>query len=602
MIDRDFILKRISSRVMTQEEFNYEYLSAPPISSMFSQQDIQELHYIISSAQYASKLKEKYALIDNIMGNRGFRKLISGTNRVSYEPVFDNSFIIKVPYTSVAFEDNIREYQNQFLIKPFCTKVFESTPCGTIGVFERVRPITHTMEFLSIADEIYKLLSEFLIGEYVLDDIGTKYFMNYGVRTGFGPVLLDFPYVYKVDPKKLICSAIDENNITGYCNGELAYDDGFNEIHCSKCGCKYKPHELGKKFEWKPTLLKGGYSNMKIKVSGGSLNIKPMQEKVTGEFRNPVKAIASEMLNKRVEELKKEEEEIAKKTVNGASAPKEEVKEEKKEVKSPFSIDEDKVGSKEDEGFIEDKKDIGKLMADINHLYFYSSTSDEDKEKIVKTIKEYIADILAENIDIAMQLFADVIRKKKNIKDEITQEFLNSTSCALKDQIIKLLFKNGEYVIEVNQVEDDLESVNIDITKSKNDQSVFSTIAENILDIPAPVEVDNEIEESEEISDPVEFKYCTGVSANQKDYFPDLDNKTIILVKDSDGNNIINDNCLIAITNLIGREVSDSVIVSKAWYQEMKNLKEQFKEAPVGSLSVEDKSSDVEEEEVTEEE
>ena len=45
---------------------------------------------------------------------------------------------------------DFREYQNQFLIKPFCTKVFEVSPCGTVGIAERVEPITSKAEFISI--------------------------------------------------------------------------------------------------------------------------------------------------------------------------------------------------------------------------------------------------------------------------------------------------------------------------------------------------------------------------------------------------------------------------------------------------------------------
>ena len=30
--------------------------------------------------------------------------------------------------------------------------------------------------------------------------------MNYGLREGFGPVLLDYPYVFELDGRKLICN------------------------------------------------------------------------------------------------------------------------------------------------------------------------------------------------------------------------------------------------------------------------------------------------------------------------------------------------------------------------------------------------------------
>ena len=140
MIDRDWMLNRLKSRAISKQNFNYDVLSAPPIYSMFSQQDIEQLHYYASSAKFSAKLKQKYEAIDKIMANRGFEKLVSGTNRVSYAPKFANNFIVKVAYDTVALNDSLREYQNQWLIRPFCTKVFEVTPCGTLGVFEKVNP------------------------------------------------------------------------------------------------------------------------------------------------------------------------------------------------------------------------------------------------------------------------------------------------------------------------------------------------------------------------------------------------------------------------------------------------------------------------------
>ena len=35
-------------------------------------------------------------------------------------------------------------------------------------------------------------------------DIGTNFFMNWGIRPGFGPVLLDYPYVYELDGNKCV--------------------------------------------------------------------------------------------------------------------------------------------------------------------------------------------------------------------------------------------------------------------------------------------------------------------------------------------------------------------------------------------------------------
>lgn len=184
MENRSYILDRLKSKAVSIDEFNYDRLIAPPISSMFTQQDIMNLNQIAKSLKYAAKPQVKYQEIDRIMRSRGFEKFIAGTNRVVYRPIEDNRFVVKVAADAVGLGDNPREYRNQFIFKPFVTKVFEVTPCGTLGVFERVVPITSREEFLSVAEDIFTVINEWFIGEYVMEDIGSRYFMNYGIRSG----------------------------------------------------------------------------------------------------------------------------------------------------------------------------------------------------------------------------------------------------------------------------------------------------------------------------------------------------------------------------------------------------------------------------------
>lgn len=181
---RSYILDRAKSRAVSIEEFNYDRLTAPPISAMFTPQDIAELNHIAKSLKYSAKPQIKYQEIDKIMRRRGFVKFIAGTNRAVYRPIEDNTFLVKVAYDDVGLGDSPREYRNQFLFKPFVTKVFEITPCGTLGVFERVNPITSREEFLSVAEDIFTVINDWFIGEYVLEDIGTRFFMNWGIRSG----------------------------------------------------------------------------------------------------------------------------------------------------------------------------------------------------------------------------------------------------------------------------------------------------------------------------------------------------------------------------------------------------------------------------------
>lgn len=275
---RNYILDRIKSRTMTKGEFNFDRLQAPPLCMLLSPFDIQELHSIATSLKWSAKPQLRYQAIDNVMRRRGFIKFVAGTNRVAYRHPEDTRFLIKIACDDVGMRDNPAEYNNQFIFKPFVTKCFEVSPCGTVGVFERVNPITSREEFLSVAEDIFEVINEWFIGEYVVADFGSKFFMNWGIREGFGPVLLDYPYMYKLDGNKLYCKAPDPYSPTGKCDGVIDYDAGYNFLHCTKCGVVYKAKELEQKIKNHSVIVeKKGEIKMKIKVSGGSKNI---QEKV----------------------------------------------------------------------------------------------------------------------------------------------------------------------------------------------------------------------------------------------------------------------------------------------------------------------------------
>ena len=257
-LTRQALIDRIQSKVTTIEDFNYDKLTAPPLYTLLSQYDIDSLYNIATSVKYSGNPKKKYEAIDSIMRPRGFVKLSAGTNRVTYRHLESTAFVVKVAADAIGIGDNPREFENQFIFKPFVTKVFEVSPCGTVDVCERVQPITSREEFLSAADDIYDVINDWFIGKYIMADIGTKFFMNWGIRTystgkegsvAFGPVLLDFPYVYELDGNKLFCSVVDYNSETGHCGGVIDYDDGFNFLVCTKCGVKYRVKELAKKIK-----------------------------------------------------------------------------------------------------------------------------------------------------------------------------------------------------------------------------------------------------------------------------------------------------------------------------------------------------------------
>lgn len=252
----------------TPLEFKFQSLTAPPLLSLISAYDIKNLNDIARDPRLSSKLTKKLEYIKGILEPRGFVKFHSGTNRVVYRFYEDQSFLIKIAFDKVALTDNPMEYNNQFLLAPFVTKVFEVSPCGTVGLFERVEPITSRQEFISIADDVFDLLNDKFIGKYVLEDIGSEYFMNWGIRLGFGPVLLDFPYCYELDGNKLYCNKVDAQ--TGMlCGGSIDYDNGFNNLICTKCGLMVFAKTLKKDIETKNIIVKGRRekSNMQVTIT-----------------------------------------------------------------------------------------------------------------------------------------------------------------------------------------------------------------------------------------------------------------------------------------------------------------------------------------------
>lgn len=238
---------------------------------LFTIDDINRLNAIAKSKKLSSNPNKKLSMIKQIMEARGFKRLAGGTNRICYKYMEDQRFVVKVAYDHVGLSDNISELYNQEILKPFCCKVFEVSPCGTVGLFERVIPITNREQFEQISDEVFEIIIKKFLGKYILADFGTKFFMNWGFRKGYNPVILDFPYVYELDGHKMYCNRPDPSEPSGFCGGEIDYDDGFNSMKCLKCGKTFLISELRKAIEDNTgeIYIKKEDSNMVIKVTRG---------------------------------------------------------------------------------------------------------------------------------------------------------------------------------------------------------------------------------------------------------------------------------------------------------------------------------------------
>ena len=274
----DIISSLMNKKNSQSGDFIFDSLMAPPILSIFTVEDINKLYKIATSIRYSANISRKYELIDEIMTQRGFKRAHCGTNRVVYECLYNPVFVAKVAIDKVGIKDSPAEYINQEIFKPFCTKIFEVDPSGVIAFVEKVNPITSIEEFNSVAADIFDLMISKIIGKYVVDDLGLDNFMNYGLRYDpfsgkeFGPVILDFPYVYELSERKLIC----RNSLnTPYgqitCNGEIDYDTNLSKIICTKCGKTYTALDLKKDhgnilLEYIDKIKSKGANTMRVKV------------------------------------------------------------------------------------------------------------------------------------------------------------------------------------------------------------------------------------------------------------------------------------------------------------------------------------------------
>ena len=225
--------------------FDWEHFTHAPISSYISLPEIQYFDHIATSAKLAGKSKRyKIDMMSEVLRPKGFIYMTAGTNRVVFRNDYDQSFLLKIGFDSTGINDSLREFHNQEVLKPFVPKVFDVSARGTIGLVERVHPILNRAEFTSVAGQIFDILNKKILGKYVLEDIGTDFFKNWGLRDGFGPVLLDYPYVYEIDGSKLVCNKpLPDGTL---CKGFIEYDEGFNTLVCELCGRRHTAKSLAK--------------------------------------------------------------------------------------------------------------------------------------------------------------------------------------------------------------------------------------------------------------------------------------------------------------------------------------------------------------------
>lgn len=227
-----------------QYKLEFEALSTVPLPYLVNPIVEERLYNIASSIKYNANLEKKRKGILELLKPLGFIKFHAGTNRIAFRHVNHTDIILKVAIDESGMKNVFEEIEAQKYIKPYCTKVFDASPSGVIGLFERVVPIRSKSEFAYVWENVFDTIVDKLIGRVVLDDFGSNYFMNWGIRENFGPVLLDFPYAYPVDENKLYCIRPDPRKYGLPCGGAIDYDVGFNKLYCTLCGASYNAKDL----------------------------------------------------------------------------------------------------------------------------------------------------------------------------------------------------------------------------------------------------------------------------------------------------------------------------------------------------------------------
>ncbi|MBR6289212.1 MAG: hypothetical protein IKR19_07755 [Acholeplasmatales bacterium] len=537
-------------------------------------------------------------MIDNICRSRGLVKFGAGTNRVVYRHPEFNNILFKIATDDVGMGDNPAEFRNQFLLKPFCAKTFEISPCGTVALVERLKPIRSREEYLSVAEDVFELLYTWIIGKYIMADIGDKYFMNIGIRQSMGICILDYPYLYELDGKKLYCRAPDPKSPSGCCDGEIDYDDGFNILHCTKCGVKYRAKELAKNIEENKivTVEEGSNLKMNIKVSGGSRNINRV-ETVGGALGVEAKALTGKDMvkvipshgnvnspkvtidqnqsnhNSKIEFVDNEVPVL--KTVNGKFV------EPVMEKPAPAAV---KVHKEEniEKTFVEPAEAAAKPAVTFGDKTASTKDNTSPVFEIEKAIETIITNI--QKIDIK--------EVKTDLEDRMFDKLINSgvDKMSLGKLLIKLLGKaadvNNEILTDPTMINDFIEKyydlaadfnvdnskVNVSLRTITGGKEVLYLIEDNKLpknnedtskEAPATDEESNNSAAFNGIS------FYSSKKINTKDITPSLkpeEQYDVIAILDENGNYLTDrSNFLIAIDFVDNTDVSDAAIVSKKW-------------------------------------
>lgn len=643
--DRNYIIDRIKSKSVTPAEFNFDKLQAPPLNMILNPVDINTLHNIATSLRLSGRVDLKLKEIDKVMRSRGFVKFIGGTNRITYRPLESQDYLIKVAYNDVGIGDNPKDYTaSNFLFKPFLPKVFECSPCGTVALVERVTPITSREQFYTVAEDVYYLINNILVGEYVFDDIGTEAFMNYGIRDGFGVVLLDSPYYYKLDGKKIFCTAPSLVSPTGTCDGEIDYDPGYNRLICTKCGAKYKGRDLAEAIKEEKIIVRSkGEIKMKISVKGGSKNVN--REVNAGKFADLAKTTPKETVesapkivvkDQRSSDKLSEAREIVNPTNEGREAVSSDNLSATSSIVNPTNegreigtiggltvtdVSEDDSDKKEKDVFavrgkpVSNDNVVDNQLDDIKNIVFSNGPSIVAIKDSPISMDEDLTPI--ERFNNMLEELCNMLTDFKNpadwMKDEEKEKYTGYYNGAVEALKATFDYINDEVesdpsITDIAKLLSKVDKMMLTCVTNHKDSSLIDIFGNDINEWPGFVKELVKLfssNESGEADSPCDNKYSDNVAffaakiINIKDIFPEAESSRIMVAIDPQGNYLTygKDKDIVAIDVIDDRSVGKLSIIPSSYFKEINKFYEdchdnakEMKDAPTGAFPpVEDK-------------
>lgn len=466
------IVVDIGSGLATEKSFVsskydiFENLYHNGIMYYLSLEDITMLSELSTNAKFAGgSIDERLFLYDTILNRRGFIRSTTGTNRMVYTASFDDSMVLKIGLDKVGCKDNIGEFRNQYVLKPYVPKTFDVTKNGIVALVERVRPFKTREEFYELGGgKVYDIIKYFYDHGFVMEDVGTNFFKNWGERKNFGAVLLDYPYIYRINKDRLVCNKFINKKP---CNGPIIYDDGINYLYCTKCGARYAAKDIGTPFhvvnevriQKESKTMRNRTPRVVIVKNGKEYSQSPSSDIISsfgGSFidrlddsffdkKNRVMLVKHKTPTIDGQEItishfeRPSEEDIKAMDAIESSKVEEKPVEEKKSVNIRMSVDKPRTkvfgGNRERKPFV--KKELSfrgkfltsewkKLMGELSSNYHFDTR--DDNEEMKDFIQDYLRDHMSDFIDINVMIMKNdtlnmTSEERKQFDADIREEF-----------------------------------------------------------------------------------------------------------------------------------------------------------------------------------